>query len=108
MAEHNQEKMSQLQNLEQNLQILLNQKQSFQSQLLEVDNALSELQKSPKSIYRIIGTIMLSSDQQSTIKELEERKKILELRIKSIEKQETSIKQKADKLQEELIKGLKS
>ncbi|HLC62875.1 MAG TPA: prefoldin subunit beta [Candidatus Nanoarchaeia archaeon] len=103
----NQEKVAQLQQIEQNLQILLNQKQTFQSQLLEVDNALEEIKKTKKPIYKIIGTIMVSADHNETQKELEERKNVLELRVKSIEKQEQSIKQKADKLQEELMHNLK-
>jgi len=108
MPNPNEEKMQELQSMEQNLQLMLNQKQTFQAQLLEVDNALSELEKTQHQVYKIIGTIMVASNKQQTIKELEERKNILELRIKTIEKQENNIKQKANKLQEELLKEMKS
>ena len=102
-----QEKISQLQQFEQNLQILLNQKQTFQAQLLEVENTMAELEKSPKQVYKILGNIMVAAKASTTIQELEERKHILDIRIKSIEKQESAIKEKAQHLQEILVKELK-
>jgi len=105
MAE--QEQMQQFQMIEQNLQVLLTQKQTFQAQLLEIENALAEIEKTEDKVYKIIGAIMIHASKEETKKELEERKKILELRIKSIEKQETTLKDKAESLQEELVKHLK-
>jgi|SRR3989344_3736900 len=107
MANNQQEQIQQLQNIEQHLQVLLAQKQTFQSQLLEIDNALSELEKTNDKVYKIIGAIMVLANKDSTKSELEERKKVLELRIKSIESQERNFKQKAEDIQEELVKDLK-
>ena len=39
-------KIAQLQMIEQNIQNVLMQKQTFQSQLIEVENALEEIEKS--------------------------------------------------------------
>ena len=50
---------------------------------------------------------MVLANKDSTKSELEERKKVLELRIKSIESQERNFKQKAEDIQEELVKDLK-
>lgn len=102
-----QEKISQLQQFEQNLQLLLSQKQTFQAQLLEVENAMAELDKSPKQVYKILGNIMVATSTTTTQQELKERKHVLDLRIKAIEKQESSIKEKAEQLQESLVKELK-
>jgi prefoldin beta subunit len=102
------EKIKQLQNMEQNLQVLTTQKQTFQAQLLEVDNALGELEKTKDQVYKIIGTIMVNANKEETKKELQGRKEILELRIKNIEKQEKSLKEHADTLQKELVKNLKN
>lgn len=97
-----QEKIRQLQLSEQKLQNLLMQKQQFQVQLNDVDSASAELKNSKQS-YKIIGTVMVKKESAELEKELEEKRKIVELRIKSLEKQEDNIRQKAKQLQEEVL-----
>ena len=57
MAENKEQenKIAKLQTLEQNIQNYSLQKQNFQSQLIEVDNALYELKKSKGQAYKIVG-----------------------------------------------------
>ena len=100
-------KIQQLQLLEQNLQSILMQKQAFQMQLAENENALKELDKTKKNIYKIIGTIMVNSDKESLKKELKEQKDIFDLRVKSLEKQEKNFKEKAEELQKEVMEEIK-
>ena len=102
MSKDVQEKISKLQLIEQNMQQSLMQKQQFQSQLMEQESALKEL-KDTKEAYKIIGGIMVSQDKESLTKDLEQKKEIVELRIKSFEKQETTLKDKAKSLQEEVM-----
>lgn len=101
------ERINQLSLYEQNLQQLLMQRQSFQGQLLEVDSALKEASSS-STVYKIIGNIMVLSDKSSIDEELSERKKMLELRIASLEKQEKLLKSKAESLQSEILEGMKA
>lgn len=101
-----QEKIDKLQLIEQNLQNILIQKQTFQAQLLEIENALKEL-TNKKEAYKIIGAIMVSSKKEDLEKELNQKKEILDLRLKNIEKQEEKIKEGATKLQSEVMKNLK-
>jgi chaperonin cofactor prefoldin len=54
----------------------------------------------------MVGSIIVSVDKVKTIAELEEKKKLLELRNSSIEKQEKSISSRAQELQEEIKKIL--
>ncbi len=105
MNEGVQEKINNLSMLEQNTQQLSAQRQSFQSQLLEIDSALDELQNS-KDAYRIIGSIMVRTDAAKLRDELDSKKKVLELRISSIEKQEQAARDKSKKLQEEIMAEL--
>lgn len=102
------ENIQELQILEQNLQSLLLQKQAFQFELNETENALSEVSKSKDDIYKITGQIMIKAKKEEVEKELSERKDILSLRIKSIEKQERAFKEKIDSLREELSKNMES
>ena len=102
-----QEKIQQLQAIEQNMQHLLKQRQQFQMQLLEVESALEELRKTDKA-YRIIGNIMVASEKSDLEKELTEKKDRVGIRVKSFEKQETSLKDQAKALREEIMKAMQA
>lgn len=106
MDQKTQEKISQLQLFEQSIQEFSLQKQNLQSQLLEIDAALKELEIT-KAAYKIVGNIMVSSDTESLKKELNEQKETTFLRIKSIEKQENSLREKAKEKQSEILSELK-
>ncbi|SRR3989338_4763339 len=98
----NDEKINQLQLYEQSLQSLIQQKQQFQTQESEIDSALEALKTSTK-FYKIIGNIMVDSKKANLEADLMERRAKAQLRIKAIEKQEESIKQKASALQKEIM-----
>jgi len=102
-----QEKIQELQVLEQNLQNILLQKQAFQLELSETDSALSEIAKTGEDVYRIVGSIMIKASKEETEKELKEKSEILAIRLKSIEKQESDFREKSDKLRQELLKEMK-
>ena len=102
LSKETEEKINELQKLEQNMQSFLLQKQNFQSQLNEVTSALEEMEKTEKA-YRIIGNIMVLQEKESLKKELQTKKEIIELRVKTMEKQEDKIKTKVDELQSQVM-----
>lgn len=106
MNKETEKKIQQLQLVEQNLQNIMMQKQSFQMQLIENENALNELEKTKKETYKIVGTIMISADKEDLKKELSEQKEVLDLRIKNLEKQERNFKEKAEDIQKEVMKEI--
>jgi len=108
MNKNVEEKISQLQIIEQNLQEFFLQKQNFQNQLMEVNAALEELNKSKDDCYKLIGNIMFKEEKGTLIKDLNNKKDILELRIKNIEKQEKKIKEQATSLQKEVVSSMKN
>ena len=95
--------MEELQVLEQHLQSFLAQKQIIQVEMQEVSNALMELGKTRDDVYKILGAMMIKADKDYLSKELEEKKKLAQLRINSIEKQEKNIELRIEKLNKELI-----
>lgn len=97
--------IEELQLIEQNAQQYLAQRQQFQNQLVEIDSALTELELAPDA-YRIIGNIMVGANKDDLKKDLSEKKEMLELRIKSLEKQEQKLKEKAVELQKKVLEGL--
>lgn len=105
MNEEIQEKINNLSMLEQNIQQIAAQRQSFQTQIIEIDSALDELSDS-KEAYKIIGSIMVKTDSSKLKEELQSKKSLIEIRIKALEKQEDAVKEKSKKLQEEIMLGL--
>lgn len=99
--------LARIQLTEQALQNLLLQKQSFQLELLETENALSEVRATKGEVFKIVGPVLVKAKKEDLIPELEKKKEILELRIKSIEKQEQEMKEKLTKEREEALKKLK-
>jgi prefoldin beta subunit len=103
-----QQKIQEMQILEQKLQNSMLQKQAFQIELAETDSALSELEKSGDEVFRIIGQLMIKAEKSKIREELSDKKKILELRIKSFEKQENSFAQQLEKIRDEITKTAKN
>lgn len=100
------QKINQLQLIEQSLQNLLMQKQQLQLQLVEIESALKELEKA-KEAYKIISSIMVSSKKEELKKDLSSKKEMADMRVKNLEKQENQLKEKATKLQAEVMKNIK-
>ncbi|MBI2151315.1 prefoldin subunit [Candidatus Woesearchaeota archaeon] len=102
--------VAQLQLLQQNLQTISMQRQQFESQLVELDSALNELEKKQQA-YKVVGRIMIASSSEDLKKSIVEEKEIVQLRINSLLKQEESIQKtmesKREKALEELKKGRK-
>jgi prefoldin beta subunit len=107
MSKQAEQKIEQLQMMEQNLRTFSTQRQQFSSQLLEVESALKEIEGSEEA-YKIVGGIMVATKKEDLKKDLKEKKEILELRITSIEKQEEKIKEKASSTQKEVLKEMEN
>ncbi len=105
-SEDNEKQLEQLSLIEQNVTSLLSQRQNYAQQLNEVDSALKHL-KNKKSAYKIVGNIMIDTTSAELQTELNKKKELLELRIKNLQKQEESLKQKAKELQEKVLKHMK-
>ena len=106
ISKETEQKIAQLQLHEQGLQNILIQKQQFQAQSIEIESALKELEAT-KEAYKIVGNLMVASKKEDLKKDLESKKETVNLRIKTLEKQETQIKERAKKLQEEVSKDIK-
>lgn len=100
----NQDKnLQEIQFLEQNLQNILFQKQAFQIELSELKEALKELENSKDEVFKIIGQLMIKSEKSKIKEEILNKIKILELRVKTLEKQENSFSERMEKVREEII-----
>jgi len=98
--------LKELQMIEQNLQQYQAQRQQFQNQITEAESALAEISGSQES-YKIIGNIMVRTDAEKLRLELEEKKEMFEVRVKSLTKQEEKLRAKSKELQSQVLEGMK-
>ncbi len=109
-----QARLAQFQQVQEQLKLILAQKQSVQAELRELENVLSELEKLPEDVelYKSVGHILIKTSKSDVVKELNERKEILELRIKTLEKQESYLRKQYEELRkrvtEELMKSYRA
>ena len=104
-----QNQIAQFQALQQQLQSVLSQKFRMESQLREVQMTVEELNKSPEdvTIYRNVGSLLIkASDKKAILKEVVDDKETLEVRIKTLDRQEKSLREKYQTMQEQLNKAL--
>lgn len=81
-------KIEELQSIEAKMQNFLAQKQVAEIELNEVNNAIQEIKNTDDEVYKIISGIMIKSDKKKLNSELEGKKKMLEVKISVLEKQE--------------------
>jgi prefoldin beta subunit len=98
-----QEKLEEMQLIDQTLQQILLQKHAFQMELSETNTALSEIENANDEVYKIVGQLMIRGEKSKIKDELLNKQKIIDLRLKSLEKQESSLTEKLEKIRDELM-----
>lgn len=101
MDEH---KIQEIQMLEQSLQNLLLQKQAFQMELSETESALEAIENSGEDVFKIVGQLMIKTEKSKVKEELADKKKMFELRVKTMETQESSLTEQLEKIRDEVMK----
>jgi prefoldin beta subunit len=102
-----QEKIQELQSYEQTMHNLLIQKQTFQMEQSETENAINEITKTKDDVFKIVGNVMIKSDKDLIIKDLKNKLELINLRVKSIERQEKELTKKVDEIKKEIMKKIK-
>ena len=98
-----------LQTFQQQMQTVLIQKESLNLQSIEIEKALEELKKATtEDVYKAVGPILIKSTKKDLEEELGERKETLELRLKSLQKQEDRLKERLKESQEKFEEFLKA
>lgn len=94
--------------MQQRLSLFTAQKQQLQLQLAEIENAMRELETAKPPAYKLIGEILVENSIDDLKKDLKEKKDEADLRIKTLEKQESKSRERAQDLQKEVTKALKA
>jgi prefoldin beta subunit len=102
--------IAQFQQAQQQAQSLTVQKQQLELALHETERAVEELDKLEPSatVYKSVGGILIKAGRDDVKKELTERKETLDLRVKTVERQEGRVIERLREMRDKLQEALKS
>ena len=105
-----QEQLMKLQQSQQNLQAIMQQKQQVEMDKIETEKSLEELRKASDDdiVYKHAGSILIKSTKQELISELEERQELTKTRSTVLEKQENRIKENLKEQESKITELMKS
>ena len=93
-----------LQQLQDQLNRLLAEKNVIDTELREINKILQELSQlaAGTPVYKIVGNLLIKTDKETIQKELDDRREILELRSKTYQKQENLLRTQLEDLQKKV------
>ncbi|MFW6017488.1 MAG: prefoldin subunit beta [Halapricum sp.] len=99
-----QEKLEELQDLQETAQQVAAQKDQAETQLAESKSALDALEDIDEDtgMYRQVGELLVESDYDEAYEDLEEKVDNLEVRVESLNKQEQRVQEQFEELQQDL------
>lgn len=100
-----QDQLAMFQQMQQQTQVIASQKQNMAFQVSEIERALDALEKVKEgdAVYKSIGSLLIKAENKETVvKDLEEEKETLEVRVKALGKQVDRMKEKLNGLQKEI------
>jgi len=104
-----QDKIAQFQEIQNQLQTIVLQKQQFSMQIRDIENALNELKNFKRgNIYEAVGPLFLETNKDKCEKKLMAEKETMDTRIKILEKQEKKLNTKLKELSQEIQSTLQS
>jgi len=105
-----QEQLMKMQQSQQNLQAMMQQKQQIEMEKIETDKSLEELKKASDDdmVYKHAGSILIKSTKKELIDELEERKELTKTRFTVLEKQENRLKESLKEQEAKITEMMKS
>lgn len=101
MSQEEQQKLMQIQ---QQLQTIVMQKETLNTERDGIENALQELEEGgDEEIYRSVGDLLIKRDRDEVVDDLEEEKESLDMKIQSLERKEGQLKEKLQESQDALM-----
>ena len=102
-----QNQIAQFQQVQQQLQNVTTQRIQMDAQRKEMERTVAELDKASGDVYRSVGSLLVKVDDKAAVKaEITESMETVEVRIKSMERQEKQLREKFQSLQETINKAM--
>ncbi len=107
LDEETQQKIQELQIMEQTFQQLLMQKNAFSMESNETDLIIKEVGKTEGEVSRIIGNqVVIKTTKEAILEDMKNKKQLIETRMKSINEQEKDFSEKIEAIREEVMKKI--
>ena len=107
LDEETQQKIQQLQMMEQTFQQLLMQKNAFSMEQNETDFIIKEVEKTEGEVSRIIGNqVVIKSTKEAILKDMKKKKELIDTRMKTIDEQEKEFSEKIESIRNEVMKKI--
>ncbi len=102
-----QNQIAMLQQMQQQMQTIGAQKAQYEMAVREAKRAIEELNDVAEDapVFMSVGTVMMEKKKEDVLKNLNDKIETLELRIKSLEKQEGMLSGKFEQLQSQMSAG---
>lgn len=102
-----QQKIQEIQMMEQSFQQLLKQKNAFSMEANETDYVIGEVEKATGEISRVIaGQVVVKSSKEEILEDMNNKKKLIETRMKSIDEEEKKFSENIESLRDEVMKAI--
>ena len=99
--------LAEYESLEKQLEIILLQKNQIKIQLNEASNALDELKHAKSEVYRSVGSLMIKTTKDEAEKDLADRKELMEVKQKTLAREEEKLREIVGSLQKKLQEQMK-
>ena len=99
--------LAEYESLEKQLEVILIQKNQLRIQINESKNALDELKHAHEDVYRSVGSLMIKTTKEEAEKELKDKKELMEVKLKALEKEEEKLRDVVGGLQKKLQEQMK-
>ena len=106
LSKENQQKINELQFLEQNRQQINLKKQTINGQLMEIESAIKELENSEEA-YKLMGSILVKKSKSDIVNALNEDKKLKQKQIEIFDKEEEKQVKKIEEIRKEIMTSMK-
>ena len=99
-----QQEFSRFQAIQQNLEVIIQQRTNIESQLKELEYAVKELEKTDDNaiVYKAIGGIFIKKSQPEVLEKSKERQELLGIQVKSLSNKEAQLKKSFETQQAKL------
>ncbi|HIP74675.1 MAG TPA: prefoldin subunit beta [Thermococcus paralvinellae] len=96
--------LGQLESYQQQLQLVIQQKQKVQVELNDAKRALEEIERVEENtpIYKTVGTLMVKISKAKAVKELKEKIETLEVRLNALNRQEQKLNENIKELTQKI------
>jgi len=107
LDQETQQKIQELQMMEQGFQQLLMQKNAFSMEANETELIIKEVEKTEGEVSRIIGNqVVIKSTKEAILEDMNNKKKLIETRMNTINEQEKEFSEKIESVREEVMKAI--